>query len=707
MLATLGIFTLLLAAPPAGAAPTTSTAPATAPTPVTKAATKAIPTAAATAPAKSEAPYQVLVCLRVSRNRVLTPLFVRSLRRQVQDQLANFFGSLSSVEVRTSGHWLLDDYADRPIDEPELTEAELSSRDVQGKVVLVGIDFRDGVYQVTSRHIEGQLQQASAVNSQATPDRQWVAKAVCLAVKDDFSPLATIVRRGTGGSVALDFQVGEQKSRFLNLLEPLSIWQPYLVVRGRGGALSRRELPYTLIRLDREHLGEPEVVSNVVNAFPQRAAVVGLEAAKLRTCTGRLRLHLLDDATGAPVINCSVAASDESFEALTDADLLEKPNREGYVASTREFQQMAYVKVIVGGNSAVKFPVPITSSWCEFEIRIPSDSKANEKNDFERILRALTQDLHFIGVFQSDAVRKFNELNSSKRYEEALSGINAHISSVANNLKVAETNLATLKRQAEELRIADNSSFDLASKQFTQHEKRHAEISELVTTLQSAIDTRDAQARANVLIKLAQQAEQECNIDEAITRYELALAEQPDQPTLVQKLAELKALWAVKSPERDLIFERWAKAELTEIATLLPQVELTLPKLKAAEDYLSLNKLLIVNTAQITEVGALVEQLAGRNSEADKQEASKYAELTEKLASFQEKVGTALEEVLASVAKSSSVETPAAADSPTTETPADEPSAPSTGAPPAVPPGKAAPPALPNTTEAEESPLKP
>src|SRR5687768_15441442 len=78
----------------------------------------------------AERPYRAVVCLRFADDPTLTPLFVDAVQRQVRDQLTNYFGPLAEIEVLTGGHWLIDEFAGQPIDEPPLTPQLLLDRQV-------------------------------------------------------------------------------------------------------------------------------------------------------------------------------------------------------------------------------------------------------------------------------------------------------------------------------------------------------------------------------------------------------------------------------------------------------------------------------------------------------------------------------------------------------------------------------------------------
>jgi hypothetical protein len=63
---------------------------------------------AAAEPLSSQAdkPYVVKICLRFSDDPAFTQVFADSVRREVRDQLRNFFGPLAEVDVIDPPGWL-------------------------------------------------------------------------------------------------------------------------------------------------------------------------------------------------------------------------------------------------------------------------------------------------------------------------------------------------------------------------------------------------------------------------------------------------------------------------------------------------------------------------------------------------------------------------------------------------------------------------
>lgn len=645
--------------------------------------------AAADAPAADDAaverPYRVVICLRTTDNPILTPLFARAVQRAVQDQLRNYFGPLADIDVRTADHWLLDEFPHGDITQPELTPQRLAAEKVQEKLFLVVLDYREARYQIAWRQADGQLGQVGPICRRSTPDRQWVAKAVCLAIKDDFAAVADVEPGKFPETVTVKFRGREYKEQLADLLGERCVLQPFWVLRVKD-RVERRAIPNTLLYVERSAgLHQAKVVTNLPNPWPQRAVIAGYEAIKVPTQAGRIRLHLVDAETGAPAVDCTVQANDQGFDRLGPADLLDQPSRDGFVLSEKTYRDVAYVKV-THGSAAIKLPLLITGELCERVVKVQVDRAAGAKNEFQRTLRFLLEDAQTIQAMQADAVREFNDLNKNKRYEEALKRVQATIEFVEPRLRNVYSVLNQLRDQARQLKDSGGTLLELAGRQVQQADERIADLLTLKQSLDNAIQKRDAQARANVLIKLGQQAERDGDIDEALTRYRLALSEQPDQPELAQKVEQMQQDWTVKNPAhqeaRTLICERWAKAEVTDIEALLPAAEKAFATLQANSDHLTARRLLSANSANLSRVNGLIEQLSDRGDAADQPELDKYAGLVERIADFQTKVSDYLDKVVSEGGPAAEKPGPAPPAEPAKPAPG-----PAKAAPEATPPG--------------------
>jgi hypothetical protein len=619
-----------------------------------------------------------MVCLRAADHPLLTPLFIESVSRQVSDQLTNYFGTLADVRVRTRGHWLLDAFPHQPADRPPLSAADFRTHALREKIFLVHLDHADGFYRIAWRQIDGPTQQVGAVLARTTPDRPWVGKAVCMAIRDDFALIADVAPSPSGQTARLAFRGGpEHLPLVTSLLREGAVFLPFWLLRVRDELL-RRPIPNTYLYVPPgEDVRQARVVTNLADPFPQRGVIVGCEAIKLNTQSGRLRLRLVDVDTGLPVVDGSVMANDRGFDALQDSDILARPDRLGCVLSPQAFQHLAHVKISHGG-SVIRLPIPITGPLCEHVVKLRLDSAAGRKEDFHRELRFLIQDAQGILTTQAAAVREFNELNRNKRYEEALQIVRSARDYAEPRCQNANRSLLTLRDTARDWRDdATESLLQAAGPQVALAAQRQTELRNLSYSLEKAVEKKGAQERADVSIEQGQQAERRGDIDQALEHYDQALAEQPDQPALRRRHEELQKAWAVKNPAHDearrFIYQQWSQAEITAVERLLPQARRAFETLQANRDDLSARRLSAANSEQLGHLNAIVDQLAQRGTEADQAELEKYVRLTEELASFQTAVADFLEQA------ASGLPPPAVTETPTPPPPQSDPAPPSAG----------------------------
>jgi tetratricopeptide (TPR) repeat protein len=539
----------------------------------------------------------------------------------------------------------LDEFAHHPIEEPALAPQMLVDRQVKEKVFLVGIDHRDGQYEVSCRHLDGRTQQVGPIRRRTTADRFWVSKAVCLAVKNDFLPVAAITPGQEKYTVAIQFQGAAHKDQLHALLGEDCILQPFWVIKKRDGGVYRAPIPYTVLRVKpKENLGRATVISNLPQPWKRTASVVGFEAIKLNTQRGQLRLKLVDAATGDAALGCFVSANDRGFEELGPGDELGKPDPAGQIIS-RNYDHLAFVQITQGGAPPLRIPAPITESLCEQVVKLTVDPDAGAKSDFDRELRFLVQDVRTLKAVQDSGVEESNELSGAKRYEDAVRRVQEAIDAVTPLAGAAESSLNRLATEADKIAQSDKPLLKWVTGQVKEVRDRQAELEKLVASLNNAIAQRNAQANADRLKEQARQAEQEVDIDEAITRYELALAEQPDQPLLRKYLDDLKEAWRIKNPAheqaRKLVNERWANAEVTELEQLLPQVKAALDTLKKEQDRYGMLRLMKINDQHLAAVVDVVQQADARGGEADLEESKKYAAFVDEIANFNEEVAQA------------------------------------------------------------------
>ncbi|HVW39194.1 MAG TPA: hypothetical protein VHB99_17885 [Pirellulales bacterium] len=607
------------------------------------------PAAAAAEPdAHAEEGYRITVALRFADHAALTPLLADAVERQTSDQLRRLFGDLAQVRVVRQSP-LIDRLGRTDLADFSLSLADFRSPEMfpnaSETTFLFSLDYRGGLYQIAWRQVIRDLEQMGPLGISTTPDRAWLGKAVCLAVRDDFAPTALVVPTTEANKIELVFR-GSQ-SRGWPLLQrwvtPGAVLQPYWVVLERDGELARTPIPFTLLRIEGQTGSHwAKVETNLPDPWRRGPRIVGFQAAKLPTLSGRVHLRLVDQATGAPVQAATVYASDRGFDSIEDADLLGSPDIRGEVSSARTFNRVAYIRVRQGAGSGIDFPLAITAAQCDFTCRLPVDGAAAKKGDFERELGYLVDDVRALQALLGERIRQINGANAGKRYEEAARIARALLSALDTQLREMKRDVGNISAEAKQLGQEKNARLSWLSQQLAEIERQQAGLSELAANLARTIEKGDAQARANVLIQLGNEALREGNIDDALDKYTLALGEQPDQPQLSQRLARLKQQWELKSPEhgasRKFVYEVWPGVELPALDAMLPEAERAFEQLEKNADRLTALKLLKVNEKHLASLDPLLAQLAGKNGDQDEAEHEKYAAVVERLAALQQRV---------------------------------------------------------------------
>lgn len=609
----------------------------------------AVLTADGPLPSHADRPYVVKVCLRFSDDPAFTKVFTEGVRRQVRDQLRNLFGALAEVEVidaeaEKTHPWLVR-HAGQELAEWTVSPADFENGGSEEKLFVFEIDY-DGNFLVAWRQIDGDMQHVGPLRRRATADRPWLAKSICLAVKDDFAPVAVVQPGSDPANVAVEFR-GSRTAGAAALATWLGddcVLQPYWVVRQRQ-TVAHVPVPNTVLRMTRNGgLNMARVETNRAQPWKQSARIVGFRAMRLHTARGQIRLKLVNAETGGAVLGCQVLAGDRGFKALGDADRLPAADRDGYVISPKTLANVAYVRIEQGGGK-IEFPMPLTGDWNEQVCKVSVDRQARQKSDLARQLAYLQQDVRALQSAVSEDNRRINGLNAEKRYEEALRASEAAVEFVKRFRKEFVAGLGDAERRgalfpsaAAALARLNEQSRDLAKKQ--------EQLETVADNLRKAIAKNDAQNRANVLIELGRQALLQGDGEEVITKYEQALAEQPDQPALAKELATLKEVWRIKSPRhqeaRDFVLKLWPDCELTDLERRLPEAEQTLAALRAVGDYLTLGRFYEATGDHAEDLADLIEQLAERGEEADRVEQAKYTALLQEIQKLYDQILAAI-----------------------------------------------------------------
>jgi tetratricopeptide (TPR) repeat protein len=149
----------------------------------------------ATTQAQSEVnkPYDLTIVVHVAENRLLTDVFRKRIERELHDGFQAALGDMGRVTV-TNEHPRLPDVLARGLRSLDDWK-DHSDR----KTHFVLIDYTGAHYEIQTRQYDGTISRPSpVVRFDRTRDRDFVAKAAALLIKQDFGILGTVVSEPEG-----------------------------------------------------------------------------------------------------------------------------------------------------------------------------------------------------------------------------------------------------------------------------------------------------------------------------------------------------------------------------------------------------------------------------------------------------------------------------------------------------------------------------
>ncbi len=572
---------------------------------------------------REDKPYELTVIVRFVDSPLMTQAFRDSVTLLAEDQVRNLFGPLATTEVVSGvdkGHWLI-----RHIAGGGLTAADLSFEklkvELPQKVFLFEIDHRNNLYHIRWRQLDAELQYISPVYSRTTPDRRWVAKAVCQAVQADFAPVARLQSIATApAQQRLYFQGSSWPEKLQVFLHDGAVLTPYKEELAAGNKVRIRPLRRTVLKLTKGVVDPAvaDVASDVASPFSRSARVLGYRALRLKTTTGSIRVKLIDADTGFPVTSWPVKGSSVGFGAGAEGDFFGPPDAAGFRTSAVRYNGLAYVRLLQGGVSAVNMPVPVTSAMEELIVKVRVDANSRQKSEVLRKAQYLSQDLVALRTGIDANYQAANRLIGEKKYEAARDRFLALGKAVRAQLTRAGGDLSDLQKQAGAIEGGAGQAITLrlaaAGNALQVLQQDEASINRSTRSLTQTIEDITNENLAHNLIEGSSQAIQAGNIEEGIKLLEQALETFPGKPGVAERIASLKQTWQIKSPAheaaRKFVLQTWAAADVSNVGDHLPRAERELAELIKAADYLTLAAMRKKGVSLIVDLAELVEQIA-------------------------------------------------------------------------------------------------
>jgi hypothetical protein len=473
-----------------------------------------------------------------------------------------------------------------------------------------------------------------------TVDRQWVAKSICLAIRDEFNPTATVTKID-GKTLTLAFRASAWPQELETYLSEPTLLRLIRVKSGKNGGFLREPLDRPVLLLsDRHPTWVAQCLTPLDDPLKTSEKVDHFEAIKLNTTSGRVRVRVTNEKTRQPVTKCLVYVSDNDSGKDLEADRLDSPDAAGVTTSSRFFNHVAFVRVAIGG-SGKPIAVPITDKLCDVPFRVRVDVLAGEKSDLERRLGYLRQDVQVLTQLREIGVKAFNEFWNAKKYDDCLTEVDGTLALIEPLVRKAKKTHADLMTAAEKLQatmvIASLQSMEKS--QFNEIDAIMKQLNEKRGAVFNMVQRNQARDRAAALRAAGMEAIFQGDIEHGMQSFRDALKETPDDAGLAKDLASYEEKWKIKSPEhqraRDFVFKDLdATDDPRQIGSKIEPAKQALATLRQAADRLTARKLQIV----VNRLMAALDEITENIKSKDPDQAQVFGEQIEKLLALVEEI---------------------------------------------------------------------
>jgi len=557
--------------------------------------------AAAHAQSELKQPYNLHIVVHVAENRLLTEVFRDRIERELHDGFQAALGDMGRVKV-SHEHPRLDDVLARGL---KLSLDSWTDRsDLKTHFVL--IDYSGVHYEIQTRQYDGTVGRASpVVRRDRTRDRDFVAKAAALLLKQDFGLLGTVMTAAKGAKEEVEVELRGGG------LGDLTRWvkkdEVFALVPPGGG--SPRALEWSLLQVEKppdEKARDGVCVCRFFHRY-KVLSIAGYRCIKLGTVQAPLRLHWLQIIPGREEKSkpldrlLTVEIRRYGFDGEDATRLEESTGRTGGVLETVRdgkdgvFHHVAFVRVTDGvpdpkpqvpialvDDQPISIEVNVSKEVDTlFNVRLASwqsnvaDSLQMQANLFKRLemLGAKTEN-------RNDIIQE--ALSGLKRSREDRAQLFREKDGI---VKEAHDKNIALKTQREEKRLEELAEGEQTLADFI---KKQKEIEASENDPQKKKWLSDI-ASAKLLVK-------ELEIGKAIAIFERIQAEGYKNAELDAYLKKLHKDWDPVNAEhkeaRGFIYGVWPTLDTSRLEDNIPKVQNALKKCEDAGDLISIRKLL-------------------------------------------------------------------------------------------------------------------
>ncbi|HTU20163.1 MAG TPA: hypothetical protein VMG10_19015 [Gemmataceae bacterium] len=557
----------------------------------------------ATAQAQSELnkPYNLHIVVYVAENRLLTDVFRDRIERELHDGFQAGLGDMGRVTV-SHEHPRLDDVVARGL---KLSlDGWRDRRDVKTHFVL--IDYSGVHYEIQTRQYDGSVGRASpVVRRDRTRDRDFVAKAAALLIKQDFGLLGTV--RTAPARPKEQVKVELRGGGLGDLTRWVKKDDVFALAPPGGG--SPRALEWSFLQVEKEPDKNARDGLCVCRFFHRYRvpSIAGYRCIKLGTVQTPLRLHWYQKVPGSdkkarPLdVQLMVEVRRYGFDGEDATRLQESTERNGGILETVHegkdgvFTNVAFVRVISGmPDPKPQVPIALVDDQpIAIEVNVANDvdtlfnvSLARWKNNVRDSLNMqdnLFERLKTLGPKAENRNEIIQEAESGlKRSQKDLADLLTEKNKI---LEAARDKKILFQTPREDALLRGLKEREQTLAQFIEEQKK-IEKSE-----------NDPQRKKWLSdIESARLLEKELEIDKAIAIYERIQKEGYKDAGLDAYVKKLHTLWDTKDAElkeaRGFIYRVWPTLDTSRLEDNILKAQKAFEKCKKAGDRISIRKML-------------------------------------------------------------------------------------------------------------------
>jgi len=578
-------------------------------------------------------PYNLHIVVHVAENRLLTEVFRKRIERELRDGFQAALGDMGRVTV-THEH-------------PRLTEVlehglrfldSWRDRDDQ-KTHFVLIDYTGEHYEIQARQYDGTISWPSPVVRRArTRDRDFVAKAAALLIKQDFGILGTVRTEPEGlkEQVQIELRGGG--------LGDLTHWvkkdDVFALAPPQGGTMAA--LKWSLLKVEQAPAQDARDGLCVCRFFHRYdvPSIRGFRCLKLGTVQAPLRIRWLQRMPNGRLKpldqRLTVDIRRYGFDGEETTKLQMRSELDGILETVSRkdgvFNQVAFVRVVDGlGDSHPQVPIALVDDQpVLIEVTAPAHSNtlfavrlASWKN---RVVESVQRQAQ---LFKRLEILLADPKNRSEIIEVATSGLN-HAKKDRIRLMEERKNLfEEAKKYKEDLKISTED-------QHLQNLEKYEHALEQFLSKQKEIEaTENDPQRKKWLsdIENAKLFEKEWEYGKAIAIYERVQAEGYHDDKLSEHLEKLHKLWDPRDDKhkeaREFIYHIWPTLDNTRLQEYISKAQEAFQKCKEVGDSISIQKLLQATLAHADRLAKSLAELYPDLAVADEREAQQLKKISE------------------------------------------------------------------------------